>query len=909
MTGGAERPRPDPDALLRRVQAEEGAAKRGRLTIFFGFAPGVGKTWRMLTTARERARRPGEDVVIGVVEHHGREDTRALITGLTQLPLRPLSHRGKLLEELDLEGLLARRPSLALIDELAHTNAPGSRHATRWQDVEAVRDAGIDVYTTLNVQHVEGLNDAVARITRVTVRETVPDAVIDGADTIEVVDLPPPTLLERLRQGKVYVPAQAERARQHFFQEGNLHALRELALRRAARRVDDDLRAYRADHGVAATLPATPRLLVCLSAAPASGRLVQATAGLAAELRCPWLAVTVDDPRRPPPAPATQARLEAHLRQAEGLGGEVLRLQSTDPAQAIITAARSRNVTRVLVGKPTRARLLDRLRGSFLDALVRASGDIDVHVLTGATEADGGGSAQAAPIAAAEPTGPAPWGLAVGAVAFAAGAAAAVRETLDLPDLELLFLPPVVLAAARGGRGPALLAAALSVAVYDFFFVPPFYTFSVRDPRSILTFATMFAVALGVSELTTRLRQQERASAARERRTQALYALSRALSGSGTAEALAAVAVARCAELVPGRAWLLRTGGDGVLHVIAAEPPGRLLEPKDEAVARWAVDHQRPAGRGTADLPGAEVLALPLGEARAALVVAPAGPGALDIEQRGLLELAARQVAAALLRIALAEQARAAEDKARTEELRSSVLSAVSHDLRTPLASITGAATTLRDLPPYDPVARGELLDGICDEAARLERLLCNLLELSRLEAGALRLRRDWVPADELIGSALARLDGPLGARPVRVEVSADCPLLHVDPVVTEQIFVNLLENAVRYTPACAPITLRAHGEGPWVEISVIDAGPGLPPGPPERLFTRFTQGESGAPGGAGLGLAVCKGIAEAHGGSIQAESLPEGGACFRVRLPGGVPAAPAAASVGDPPPEDDDGR
>lgn len=878
--------RPDPDALLRRVQEDEARAKRGKLKIFFGFAPGVGKTYRMLQVARDLIAEQKLDVIVGLVETHGRHETASLVGGLEVLPRRRVTHRGQVLDDFDLDAALARRPKLLLVDELAHTNAPGARHPKRWQDVEELLDAGIDVFTTMNVQHVESLNDVVAQITRVQVRETVPDFVIDRADGIELVDIAPEELLERLSEGKVYLPDQARRAAAHFFQKGNLLALRELALRRTAQRVDEDVLEYREQEGVAATWPAGERILVCVGPSPGSGRLIRAAARMAAGLRCPWIAAYVDASNARPPSEADRQRLEAHLRVAEQLGATVTRLAGVDVADAILYYARRHNVTRIVIGKPTHPRTWDRFFGSLVDEIVRGSGDIDVHVIRGDAGNDGAREAPAAPVARV------PARRYAGAALLAAGAlvvAFMLRGLLDLPDLEMIFLLAVMVAAVRFGRGPSMLAAGIGVACYDFFFVEPYYSFSVDDRRYILTFGMFFVLSFAISELTERLRRQEQDARDREERTATLYALTRDLASADALERIAVVVARHAAQNFAANAVVLGADSDDPLRVLGAWPAGARLSAKDEGVARWSYEHEAPAGRGTDTLPGADALCMPLLAGRSrlgVLALLPPGRAELRVDQRNFLDVLCRQAATALERVRLSEQAKRSAVRAETEEMRSSLLAAVSHDLRTPLASITGAATSLRDDPDSGAENRRELLDSIVDQAERLERLVSNLLDMTRLAAGATALRRDWVPLDEIVGSALLRLESRLAGRNIRVAIPAELPLLHVDPVLFEQVFVNLLENAAKYTPAGTPIDITASADGDPIEIVVADHGPGLPPGAESRVFDKFYRGPHAGVPGAGLGLPISKGIVEAHGGTVRAETRGAGGAAFRISLP-----------------------
>jgi len=888
--------RPDPDALLARVKAEEGRGGRARFKIFFGFAPGVGKTYRMLQVARDLVAE-GVDVVVGAVETHGRYDTAGLLLGLEVVPRRELPYRGRVLHEFDLDAVLARKPRILLLDELAHTNAPGSRHAKRWQDALELLDAGIEVYTTLNVQHVDSLNDVVAQITRVQVRETVPDHILERADEIEIVDIAPEELLQRLREGKVYLPDQAERARDHFFKHGNLLALRELALRIMAERVDADVLAYRREQGVDASWPTAERLLVCVGPSPDSARIVRAARRIAAGLRAPWIAAAVEATARPPLNDEDRESLEAHLRLAESLGAEVVRLTGVDVAETILEHARRRNVTRILLGKPRHARWRDRLRGSLVDEIIRGSGEIDVNVLSGDTEPD-------AARARAEPQKHAPLpGLDLVRAAVIVGLttafARAVKSVVDVPDVEMLFLLGVMVVGLTSGRTASTFAAALAVASYDFFFVPPYLTFAVRDARYVLTFAMMFGVSLVISTLARRLRLQQLAAVDRERTTGALFALTRDLAAALDAAGVGAVCARAVAEAFDAEAVVLQRRGEE-LHPLASWPSGTELEPSALAVARWVTDHGEPAGRGTDTLPGERVLCVQVRSGSEVLgALAVRRERALGGRQRNFLDALTRQVGLALDRVRLAEEARAAALRARTEELRSGLLSTVSHDLRTPLAAITGAATALRDGPPLSIDQRGEMLGTIVEEAERLERLVGNLLDMTRLDSGTVEPKREWVPLVEVVGGALTRLERRLAGRPVKVDIPEDLPLAWVDPVLLQQLFLNLFENALKYTADDAPLDVKATREGGTLLVEVADRGPGIPPGEEERIFERFHRGpQAGGPHhGAGLGLPIARAIAQVHGGRLTAANRPGGGAVFRLALPAGDPPAAVVAS------------
>jgi two-component system sensor histidine kinase KdpD len=877
--------RPDPDALLAVAARED--ARRGRLKIFFGAAPGVGKTYAMLEAARRR-REAGEDVVVGLVETHGRGETAALLEGLEVLPRRRQEHRGTQLEEFDLDAALRRRPGLLLVDELAHTNAPGSRHPKRWQDVLELLDAGVHVHTTLNVQHLESLNDVVAQITWVRVRETVPDAVLERADEVELVDLPPDALLERLREGKVYLPEQALRAASAFFRKGNLLALRELALRRMAQRVDSDVLAYRREHGIATTWPAAERILVGIGPSASGARLVRAAARMAAGLRAEWVAACVETPGLAIAAEADRGRVGEHQRLAESLGAEVVTLTGESVAEALLAFARGRDVTRIIIGKPTRPRWRELLRGSLVDEVVRGSGDIDVHVISGVAEPPGSPPPP-------RRSSPARHYLSAFVQAAAiSGVAGLLFEHVDRSDIIMLYILGIMLVAVRYGRGPAALSAVLSVLAYDFFYVPPYGTFMVHDGKYVLTFAVMLVVSLVISGLTARIRLQAEAARVREARTASLYSLSRELAQMRHKISIATCAARHIGEMFDGRVVILLLDAGGELTPVQGTHAEITADPRELSVAQWAVEHG-PAGRDSDTLPAAAGLYLPLTAADrtvGVLGIVPTGESRLrDPVGRQLLATFCGQTALALQRVLLAQEAQSADLRARTEELRSSLLSSVSHDLRTPLATITGSASTLLEQDDALPRAvRRDLAQAIYEEAARLGRLVANLLDMTRLDSGTLVVHKEWIPIEEPIGAALGRLEALLGPREVKVTIAPELPLVPLDAVLVEQLLVNLLENAVKYGGP-GPIEIEARRRGERVMIEVADHGPGLPPGGEERIFEKFYQAAQGAAaGGVGLGLAICRAIAAAHDAHIEAADRPGGGAVFRVTFPVGGP-------------------
>ncbi|MBI5835769.1 MAG: sensor histidine kinase KdpD [Candidatus Eisenbacteria bacterium] len=891
----SEESRPDPEKLLERLRQEEEQARRAKLKIFFGASAGVGKTYAMLVEARERIA-TGTDVVAGVVETHGRAETGSLLAGVPVLPLRDISYRDSVLREFDLDGALQRRPELILIDELAHTNAPGSRHAKRWQDVEELLAAGINVYTTLNVQHVESLNDVVAQITGVWVRETVPDSALDRADEIELVDLPPDDLLQRLREGKVYVPGQAQRAMEGFFRKGNLIALRELALRRTAERVDAQMESYRRREGIDRSWPVGGRILVCVGDPAMAPALVRATRRMAAGLKTEWIVAHVEVPGRTRPS-HERDHLGDVLAFAEELGAETAVLTGPRVSDEILNFARERNVARIVVGKPTRRRWERFAFGSLVGSLLQDSGPIDLYVMeAGASDA---GDRRAG--RAGEPprgrTRAAPIIQAVAVVAVCTAVAWLLRGRLERANLIMIYLVGVMAVAVRYGRLPSALCSVLSVAAFDYFMVPPFMSFAVSDTQYLLTFTVMLVAALLISGMAVSLRQQTGAARQRERRAGALYRLSRDLSGiRGTRELLTA-ALHNLSDVLESRTAILMPDASGALYLGAGDPDVLDSAGHEMGVARWVRENAQPAGLGTATLPAARSLHLPLAGSRGVVGVLSVRPAAMDgrisPEHTRLLETFGNQIALALERVQLADQAEAARVELESDRLRSTLLSSVSHDLRTPLASITGATSSLlQDHGGLDEGARRELIETVAEEAQRLNRLVGNLLDMTRLESGALRITREWHSLEEVVGVALHRLETRLAGRPVRVDLPRQLPLLPMDDVLVEQVLFNLVENAVKYTPEGTPIEICAVLADGEAGVEVRDRGPGLPPGEEDRVFEKFYRvARAGGVGGVGLGLPICRGIIEAHGGRIQASNRPEGGAVFRFTLPiGGEP-------------------
>jgi len=910
--------RPDPDALLARVTREDARRRRGRLKIFLGAAAGVGKTFAMLLDARKK-QAEGERVLVGLVETHGRSETAALLEGLPLLPQRTVEYQGARLEEFDLDGALAQRRGLILVDELAHTNAPGSRHAKRWQDVEELLEAGIDVFTTLNVQHLESLRDVVGQITGIRVWETVPDTFFDQADEVELVDLPPDELLERLSEGKVYVPEQAKHAVENFFRKGNLIALREMSLRRTADRVDSQMRDYRSDHAIRQVWPAAERILVCVGPGSQGERLVRAGRRLATALHGEWIAVYVETPALQRLASEERDHILNTLRLAEQLGAETITLSGPDMSEEIIALAQQRNVTKVVMGKSRRTGWRRWLLGSVVDAVAGVARDFDLHLVGGEEPASGGasepqaGQARGAPgITEMRRSNPKrsrgyPWAVAVTVACSLAGWA--LLGVLAPSNLIMIYLVGVVFVAARFGLGPSILASVLSVAAFDFFFVPPFLTFAVSDTQYLLTFVVMLIVAVVISNLTANVRLQARVAGYRERRSRSLYAMTKALIVTRQEEEVIRIATQHIEAEFECRTAILLRGEDGRVTRAAAPPSSRGPLESDLGVAQWVADHGQEAGRGTDTLAGSQATYFPIGGSTGVVgVLAIAVPNLRRIfvpEQRRLLEAFLTLFAEALERVRLAKKAQSTEVRAETESLRNALLSAISHDLRTPLATIVGASSSLvEDTGRLTSTAKEELSHTIYEEAQRMANLANNILDMARLDAGKVSLNLQWVPLEEIVGSVMARLRRRLADRSVSVALSPDLPLVRLDAVMMEQVLVNLLENAAKYTPAGTRIEIAANKspDGKWVEVTVADRGPGIPEGEADKLFDKFYRvpdQRERAQSGVGLGLTISRAILRAHGGNIEASNRPGGGTLISLRLPlEEAPPAPAPEEV-----------
>ncbi|WP_454874653.1 DUF4118 domain-containing protein [Paraburkholderia xenovorans] len=883
--------RPDPDELLDKLQRDEEKRQRGRLKIFFGASAGVGKTYAMLQAARRRFDE-GADVVVGIAETHGRSETAALLEGLDVLPLAQIEYRGRKLGEFDLDAALARKPQLILVDELAHSNVQGARHLKRWQDVYELLDAGIDVYTTVNVQHLESLNDVVGQITGIRVWETVPDRVFDSADEVTLVDLPAEELLDRMRDGKVYLPQQAERAVRNFFRKGNLIALRELALRRTADRVDAQMREYRADRSIQRIWQARERLLVCVGPGPEAPMLVRAAARLAASLKADWIAVYVETPALQRLPDARRERTLNALKLAAELGAETAILAGADAATALIGYAQARNVSKLVAGASARTGAERWLRRPLSERIAEKAGDLDLTLIRASSGRDGGehrhllnttANAWREALSAARErrSPPRAYAFALAICAAITLLASQLSDHIDLTNLVMLYLLGVIFAAVKLGRGPGVVLSFMSVAAFDFFFVPPRMSLSVSDTQYLLTFFGMLLTSLVISHLTSSLRREASVARRREQRTGAMYAMARELAAALTTEQIVGIGSRHVSEVFGARvAILLPDSVDQVKQKIEDPDAAVTLEGEmlDSDVGQWVYDQQKPAGHGTDTLPAAAALYLPLKapmRTRGVLAVVTRNEGELDVpEQQRMLDAFAAQIALALERVHYVDIARDALVNMESERLRNSLLSAISHDLRTPLTTIVGFSSMLAQSPDAQPNA--ELVEAIHEEALRMTGIVTNLLDMARLQAGSLQLNQQWTLLEETVGAALRACKRVLANHPVQVKLAADLPLLHLDAVLMERLFSNLFENAAKYTAPATPLTIGAQrldtdGKS-FVRVTVDDNGPGLPAGMEARVFEKFTRGEKeSAKPGIGLGLAICRAIVEAHGGTIGA--------------------------------------
>ncbi|QOZ79164.1 two-component sensor histidine kinase [Bradyrhizobium sp. CCBAU 53351] len=886
--------RPSPEALLEAARREES----GKLKIFVGAAPGVGKTYEMLQSAHAK-RKAGIDVVVGFVETHGRAETEALVRGLEMVPRKRLEYRGQIVEEMDLDAVIARRPQIALVDELAHTNAAGSRHPKRYLDVEELLTHGIDVYTAVNIQHIESLNDVVAQITHVRVRETVPDSVFDRADAIELIDLTPDDLIQRLKEGKVYVPRQAERALEHYFSPGNLTALRELALRRTAERVDEQLLTHMQANAISGPWAAGERILVCVSEDPRAAGLVRYTKRLADRLHAPFTALSIETRRSLQLSDEERDRLADTLRLAESLGGEALTIPAVGRriADDVVNFAQGNNVTQIVIGKSTRSRWFELTRGSVVHDLVRRAGNISVHVIPGdELPAEDASKTAVQTAARSEPFDARPYLYALGIVLIGLGAAKLIQPYFGIENVDLVLLTSVVAVAVRYGLWPSLLATVAASLCYNFFFIPPIYTFTITDPTNVAAFFLFMVVAMLVSNVAARVRIQADTAIGRIRMTEQLHAFSRKLAGTATLDDVLWATAYQIALMLKVRVVLLLPE-DGLLTVKSGYPPEDDLDQADLAAANWAWSNDRPAGRGSDTLPGAKRLFLPMRTGRGPIGVIGidndrTGP-LLTPDQRRLLDALVDQGALAIERVLLVEDMDRVKRTVESERLRSALLTSISHDLKTPLASVLGAASTMRDLAgALSDTEKRDLLATVIDESERLNRFIANLLDMTKLESGAIVPNTALHDLGEIVGSALRRAAKILGGHKVELVLAADLPMLQLDAVLFEQVLFNLLDNAAKYSPPNTTVSIRSRRDRDHVVLEIVDEGAGIPPDELESVFDKFYRVQKGdhVRPGTGLGLAISRGFVEAMRGTISAANRSErSGAVLTIRLP--VPA------------------
>lgn len=876
--------RPDPDALLQAVKAAE--AQRGRLKIFFGGSAGVGKTYAMLEAAHQRIKE-GADVAIGIVETHGRPDTLALQEGIAAIPKREILHRGVTVHEFDLDAALRRKPAILLLDELAHTNAPGSRHPKRWQDIEELQKAGIDVYTTLNVQHIESLNDLVAGITGIAVKETVPDAIFDHADDIVLVDIPPDELLKRLREGKVYLGEDVRaRAAENFFKKSNLNALRELALRRTAERVEAQQGDYLILEGARDLAPVADRIMVCIGPEPLSVKLVRSAKRLANGLKAPWIAAYVENSRHYNLNQQGKRAVQTALSMAERIGGKTVILHGDNPIHEIMNYARANGITKIVVGKPTKSRLLDFLYSSLADKIVRASGNsIDVYVISGQPYSRKDVAKKAAPLKFDFK----PYVLTSGTVAVGTLACIGLGAILKPIDQIMIYLIGGVLVAARFGLGPSIFYSLLSVNCFNFFFIEPRYSFNFYDQSYWMTFVVMLATNFVITGQASKLRLQAIMARKREHDTRTFYALTRALTAMRDYRSMAETAASHIEEAFKTHVtiWI----PDGELVSVAGQLPS-FDDVKEMSALQWCFDHAEKTGHDTTTMPSAIGLYFPLvtgSGIRGVMGITPQDSAHdFSADEIAGLETVASLLASAFERVASADTAEEAKIEAEREKLRNVLLSSVSHDLRTPLASVIGSSSTIvAEVDRLSKETIAELARGINHEANRLSKVVANLIDVTNLESGTLRLNLQPYYLEELLGSVLIRLQPLLAGHKIVTHIAKDLPMIMVDGLMIEQVFTNIVENATKYTPPGSTITITAR-QARWdILVTISDNGPGVPAGLEYKIFDKFyTIDKERTHKGTGLGLAICAGIIKAHKGEIWEERASEGGASFNFTLP-----------------------
>lgn len=883
--------RPDPDALLKRIHKET----RAKLTVFLGAAAGVGKTYTMLEAAHRRLA-DGIEVVIGWIETHGRQETEELVAGLLRIPARSIEYHGRQISEMDIDAILMRKPALVLVDELAHSNVPGSRHVRRFQDVEELLQAGINVYTTLNIQHIESLNDVVAQITGVVVKETVPDHILEQADSVQLIDIPPEELIKRLKEGKVYIPGQAEQALKKFFRPGNINALRELSLRFTASRVDREMQEYMRAHNIEGPWPAAGRVLVCVSASPFSAQLIRAARRLAGGLQAELIAMHVESSiRRFPVGDKERDRVARNLRLAEELGAKTITAVGRDFVQEVLDVARSQNVSAIVVGKPQHGRLWELWHGSVVDKIIRKSGGINVYVIQGVAEKD-----QEAAIKTTPRSQDIPWlqyGISLLMTSVVTAFCFSLKDYMELVNVALLYQLPVTMSAFWWGRWPSYFTALCGVAAFDFLFVPPLYTFSVTDIRYLWSFITFLFVAFIFGGRTELLRAEAALARQRQRSTSALYEFSKEIAAVIDLEVIANGLVRQAAETAGRAIAVLMPDNNHKLSVWAHYSPNveesywnPLDDPSENAVAIWAFEHGVAAGRTSDTLPSAQYLYIPLKSTDHVVGVMGVQvlTKALMPEEKRIIDAWAGLAAIAIERGKLAQKARAAAMLTESDRLRTALFNSISHELRTPLSSIVGSVSTLLEASDvYTESARRELLENIQDGASRMVRVVSNLLDTARLESGMMKLKIDWCDMEDIIGAALQHFRESAQKYNLDVKIASDLPLLKADCVLLEQVILNLVDNAMKYSPKESQIVIAAQTDGKAIKVSILDKGLSIPEADLSKVFDKFYRVQRPEQvSGSGLGLSICKGIIEAHGGAIWAERRPEGGTIVTFNVP-----------------------
>jgi two-component system sensor histidine kinase KdpD len=886
----------DPDELLASLEKEG----LGKLTVFLGAAAGVGKTYAMLEAAGEKLSE-GIDVVVGLVETHGRADTEAMLKGLLVIPSKPQDYKGKTFREMDLDGILVRHPQIVLVDELAHTNVIGSRHKKRYMDVQELLAAGINVYTTLNIQHLETLNDIVAQITGVTVRETVPDQILDTASQIKLIDIPPEELIQRLKDGKVYVAGQATEALKKFFRPGNINALRELALRYTAKKVDRQLESYMRVHGIPGPWPTGEKVLVCISASPFSAKLIRVAKRMATSQNAEWLAIHVEPHLHPlSRSEAERDSMAKNLRLAETLGAEIIGITGDDIAEEILQLATKRNVSQIIIGKPEHTRFWEIVNGSVVDKVIRHSQGISIHVIPGSQQEAGPSYKPEADRTKKKGIIPqpgysiyVPYIVLIFMMISMSLIITPITSFLGTVNISMLFLLPVLLSAARWGRLPAVITAIMGVLTFDFFFVPPFFSFTVADVRYLISFAIFILVALITGTLSDRLKEQIKYSRQRASRVAALYALSRDIAAVDKLDAVLESIANNVAGTLEGQVVLLLPNENAKLVLQKDSGSNNFLNESELAVASWVFDRGQKAGKGTETLGAAAALYLPLSTEQGVQGVLGVcfneSEAQFDPERIRLLEAFVGLAAMAINRIKLAEQARQALTLVESERLRTALFNSLSHDLRTPLSSIIGAVTGLLEDKNvvYTPEAQHDLLQIILHGAERMNRFVGNLLDMARLESGMLELKKDWCDIQDIIGVAVNRLGESLNNRPLDINIQPGLSLVQADGILIEQVLINLLDNALKYSEPGSKIVVTTQLRGKQLETSVANQGEGIPDTDLSKVFDKFYRLNSPLQvSGTGLGLAICKGIIEAHGGEIWAINNIFGGVTITFTLP-----------------------